>query len=126
MMLQATEDDVDLDEIITGNPTQLKECERQYRIKIEEFTTFCRVEWNSAVSKLPPEEIFTDERMAKYLGDLLAQFGPGESRRKTTLAALNDSLKKLGKKNLYEADSYPKLNIIIQVLLFIYYIINNI
>lgn len=50
------------------------------------------------------------------MGALLKEFGPAESRRKTTLAAINDCIKKLGKKELYDTSCYPKLNIILQVI----------
>lgn len=114
-MLIATEDDVNLEAMLASNPTQLAECERQYRVKVVEFCRFCKVPWDPTTAQLAPVDIFTDDRLAKFLGALLQQYGPSDSRRKTTLAALNDMMKKLGKRNLYDTEHYPKLHVILQV-----------
>lgn len=47
-MLMATENDIDLEGLM-ANPTQLVETERQYNIKLKEFSKFCNTEWDPAV-----------------------------------------------------------------------------
>jgi len=93
--LLAKEVDIDLNAVISGERTQLVETERQYTCKLKELADFCGVQWNPDHG-LAPSELFSDDRLAKYLHALLEQFGPGQSRRKTTLAAINDCLKKHG------------------------------
>jgi len=113
--LVATENDIDLDAVLVENPTQVADCERQYNRKLKELATFCGSDWSVEKGGLPPAELFTDERLAKYFSALLKEFGAVSSRRKTTLAAINDTLKKIGLPNVCDfPHSYPKLSVVLK------------
>lgn len=116
--LLVKETDVDLDAVVSGNPSQMLAAERQYNRKLVELATFCGVDWSPESGTLPPVELFSDVRLAKYFAALLEQYGAGASRRKTSLAAINDALKKLGLPNIWEfKHEYPKLSLILKVKL---------
>jgi len=124
--LLITEKDVDIDEVVEGNPTQMAETARQYAVKLAEFASFCESDWDAESGTLPPSDLFTDVRLAKYFSALLSQFGPANSRRKTTLAALNDAMVKLGIKNIFSAEhDYPKLMTVLKVSLFVFWIADD-
>jgi len=112
----ATEDDVDLEAVLQGKPTQMAAAARQYGVKIEQLATFCKVDWKADSGTLSPAELFSEARLEKFFSGLLQQYGPVLSRRKTTLAAVNDALKKLGLPNVIsEPHHYPKLHVVLQV-----------
>lgn len=122
--LLAREGDVDLDAVLESNPTQVAECERQYNRKWDELAEFCGISWRAGEGGLPPVGLFSDERLAKYFSALLMQFGPVASRRKTTLAAINDALKKVGLPNVCDfPHNYPKLSVVLKVVVIIAYLL---